>query len=1383
MSKITFLFSKNGIITKIEGRSQGIFREEAIKYAKSIKKTIYEIFFVYQEKKIHINSRIEDLNKNKKEEMEIFVYDEEKKILDNIIKYKILGKEDKIKIFGDTFVENNKNNFRISLDDKNELELVSFLDLKNNEKYIKINKIIEIKLIQINEVTNLSMMFQGCRNIISVPDLSTINTDNITDISFMFSNCNLLTSLPDLSIWNTSKLRNMSSLFYGCSSLTSLFDISYWDTSQVTNMSFTFYKCSSLKYLPDLSKWDTSEVVDMSYMFYGCSSLTSLPDINKWNRKSLKKMSYMLTGCTSLKVFPNLMDWANQIINEKDDIEGDITDKNYYMQMESKHYYFTCKNKDCDETPEIISKKDNVILKCNKCNITETENIEKLCNLESLWLKEIIRYCNIHKNLTARKFCKTCKLYLCRQCLDKHKESKTNHDYLAIKDINFNLCEEHKQKFTHYCIDCDKEICERCISGHPNHEVNDVQNMDIDNDEKLKKIESDRKDKQDDEIEEDNKNNNKKEEKEEKEKEKGKDKEAKEKKEKDEKKEVKAEKEKNEEKEEVKVEEKEEKKEKDEKEKEEGKEKEVEKDKKEKEEEKEKEVEKEKKEKEEIKKKKKIFNLSIFEKFFNKAINIENDKEKNSKELISFIDVLKEQYQDLEKSYKKCSDDNNNIINHDKNLIILAKLLFITYKNSKSDKKDEIALNYGGILDVLRTKFSKEEFDKFKEYVVEQKQNFILATQNLTEDEKNKLKKNINFQFGPIDQNISDLTKTKDFLMKNIELTKILKKSIIIEKVKDPDNIIDIEKEINNPNNLLKPLNSVENGPFILSLCGKCMKNEGTEVLISKNKDKQFENIEQASINSLISFGDQKKYELFLDYGKEENNDIINNVLKKEKKLMFFKKEIAKALNIDKKEILVDIESYEDIEENKMILKLTFSLLNQSKDFTEEINNFIEKYNVLKRFNIKPVLEALKFSPHLLDPLGDKSENWCTNNIRGGETYIPPSKDWFGIGIKVKDKYENNDWLDCQNKKGEYAIAYLGINNLLNKQELIIEDTDKYSRDISNMISQKIFQFETNINTKGFCCEKCGPKCGNGVCLFQNPQYAENGAGIVDIQGYRIKIILMCRVNPVKIRQPKSFPECWILNPTSDEIRPYRILIKKVPFSPLVGTVNNTLITCQEPVKYIENAINSKDLSFTEKLKKNPDFEDVAKIEGQELNNDFFIIRLYTSVYFGFINQYLRTEVPLETFRGFKGFTREELNSWICCLQLALSRNRNVKDGTIVYRGASLKFSSDIQINSRFYFREFLSTSTKKEFCLDWIKNKGTIMEITIKNNGTNDLPNYCYYIEDITYTTEQYEVLFSSHCYFVVTKIIKTKDIDYVHLICLGNGLELKKKEELIEA
>ena len=60
-------------------------------------------------------------------------------------------------------------------------------------------------------------------------------------------------------------------------------------------------------------------------------------------------------------------------------------------------------------------------------------------------------------------------------------------------------------------------------------------------------------------------------------------------------------------------------------------------------------------------------------------------------------------------------------------------------------------------------------------------------------------------------------------------------------------------------------------------------------------------------------------------------------------------------------------------------------------------------------------------------------------------------------------------------------------------------------------------------------------------------------------------------------------------------------------------------------------------------------------------------------------------------------------------------------------------------------------------------------MIIKIKNNGTNGHPNYCCYIEDITYTKDQYEVLISSHCYFTVSKIIRKEQIDYVYLICEG--------------
>ena len=57
-----------------------------------------------------------------------------------IIKYKI-GKEDKIRIFGDKFVENNKNNFKTIINENN-YELNSFYNIKNEKE----NEIIRDKI-------------------------------------------------------------------------------------------------------------------------------------------------------------------------------------------------------------------------------------------------------------------------------------------------------------------------------------------------------------------------------------------------------------------------------------------------------------------------------------------------------------------------------------------------------------------------------------------------------------------------------------------------------------------------------------------------------------------------------------------------------------------------------------------------------------------------------------------------------------------------------------------------------------------------------------------------------------------------------------------------------------------------------------------------------------------------------------------------------------------------------------------------------------------------------------------------------------------------------------------------------------------------------------
>ena len=256
-----------------------------------------------------------------------------------IIEYKVEAKDEKLKIFGEDFVKINKLNYEMLINNK-KYELNSYLNIKDFE--IKNNKI-EIKLKEINNVTNLykmfyncssllslkniskfninnitnlSVMFDGCSSLESLPDISKWNTDKVTDISFMFNKCSSLKSLPDISKWNTNNINNMRCLFQGCSSLKSLPDISKWNTENVSDLGLLFNKCSSLKSLPDISNWNIDKISDMSAMFSECSSLISLPDISKWNTKNVKIMKYLFYDCSSLKSLPNISKWNTENVTD-----------------------------------------------------------------------------------------------------------------------------------------------------------------------------------------------------------------------------------------------------------------------------------------------------------------------------------------------------------------------------------------------------------------------------------------------------------------------------------------------------------------------------------------------------------------------------------------------------------------------------------------------------------------------------------------------------------------------------------------------------------------------------------------------------------------------------------------------------------------------------------------------------------------------------------------------------------------------------------------------------------------------------------------------------------------------------------------------------------
>ena len=93
-------------------------------------------------------------------------------------------------------------------------------------------------------VTNMGSMFNGCKNLQTIPQL---NTSNVTDMDGMFQRCENLQTIPQL------------------------------DTSNVTGMVYMFHNCYKLMSIPQLN---TSNVTDMSWMFYNCYKLTSIPQLN-----------------------------------------------------------------------------------------------------------------------------------------------------------------------------------------------------------------------------------------------------------------------------------------------------------------------------------------------------------------------------------------------------------------------------------------------------------------------------------------------------------------------------------------------------------------------------------------------------------------------------------------------------------------------------------------------------------------------------------------------------------------------------------------------------------------------------------------------------------------------------------------------------------------------------------------------------------------------------------------------------------------------------------------------------------------------------------------------------------------------------------------------
>ncbi len=377
--------------------------------------------------------------------------------------------------------------------------------------------------------------------------------------------------------------------------------------------------------------------------------------------------------------------------------------------------------------------------------------------------------------------------------------------------------------------------------------------------------------------------------------------------------------------------------------------------------------------------------------------------------------------------------------------------------------------------------------------------------------------------------------KVKELLEDMCFMGSAMKKEIIEEKKKNPEKFIPIDEAIKEDKG---------NTNFCLGILAQNLENMGITIAIEKdssndeNSVKSSEMVIQFIMNGMI---DKKKYDLHFDFGPKRNNELLTNIEEQEK----FHNKIKKALN---REFQINEENILITNPQKGSYNVQIILLNEDSDRDLDIARFQEKCKNSKEFeelcylrDIKEILimEGCKLSADMLDPAGNRSSGWGENEKRGGLDYIPP-KGWIGFGLKVTGKFDNgnDDWLASNGNSNEWAIAYHAVGTrIVKKLEEAVGNIAKGGFKIGPR--QK---FKDSVNEKG-------QTIGRGVYCSPDPEvleaYARGAKSETVVDGKKYMMGFMMRVKPDKINIPVEQPDYWVLNGTTDEMRPYRILIKE----------------------------------------------------------------------------------------------------------------------------------------------------------------------------------------------------------------------------------------------
>ena len=193
------------------------------------------------------------------------------------------------------------------------------------------------------------------------------------------------------------------------------------------------------------------------------------------------------------------------------------------------------------------------------------------------------------------------------------------------------------------------------------------------------------------------------------------------------------------------------------------------------------------------------------------------------------------------------------------------------------------------------------------------------------------------------------------------------------------------------------------------------------------------------------------------------------------------------------------------------------------------------------------LINGCKIDINLLDNRGN-CLGWNLGRKSGPPGYLKkyyPPLDFVGIGLKCMGMYDNGDnsWIGDKNLNGEWYIAYHAIRSL-----------DALKGILKIGFRRGAFQECETFNNINPLSNRFAPKCGKGVYFIPDFNEAKSWAETFSYKGKFLEVILMCRVNPYKVRIASLVNdlESWIVNGDElndpngkkydDEVRINRIL-------------------------------------------------------------------------------------------------------------------------------------------------------------------------------------------------------------------------------------------------